>query len=286
MFEAYVSRCGRLRDRETQSAKGFFDLRGDFRRECVEALRENANVLQKLIVENYGRDGDEKAGGGGEKRFGNTGCNRAEARGVGITQSRECIDDAPDGAEKADERRDGTGGREPGHAFFGASHFFSRRDLHVGGHGLKTFEFRRLRGARCVGYLGLELAVSRSINRSERGARRGESLWIGDTASRTKDAQEIVAFATNASEESQLLKNHAPGDDRKQKKNREDGARNPASILENASEVDENDCREQINDDFPQSNENFYDFKNRSTRIYVKQRKVNTVVASGNTARR
>src|SRR5580698_7643809 len=246
MFAAYVSRCGRLRDRESQSAKGFFDLRGDFRRERVEALRENANILQKLIVENYGRDGDEKA----------------------------------------DEGRHGTGGCEPGHAFFGAADFFGGRDLHVGGHGRQALQLRRLCGAGRVGYLGLELAISRGINRSKRGTRCGESLRVGDTASRTEDAQEIIAFATYASEESQLLKNHAPGDDRKQKKNREDDARNPASILENASEVDENDCREQKDDDFPQSNENFYDFKNRSTRIYVKQRKLNVVVASGNTAPR
>jgi hypothetical protein len=286
MFAAYVSRCGRLRDRESQSAKGFFDLRGDFRRERVEALRENANILQKLIVENYGRDGDEKASCGGKKRFRNAWRDGAEAGGIGVTQARKGVDDAPDGAEKADEWRHGTGGCEPGHAFFGATDFFCGRDLHVGGHGRQALQLRRLCGAGRVGYLGLELAISRGINRSKRGTRCGESLRIGDTASRTEDAQEIIAFATYASEESQLLKNHAPGDDRKQKKNREDDARNPASILENASEVDENDCREQKDDDFPQSNENFYDFKNRSTRIYVKQRKLNVVVASGNTAPR
>src|ERR1700684_3998527 len=99
MFAAYVSRCGRLRDRESKSGKGFFDLRGDFRRERVEALRENANVLQELIVENYGRDRDEQAGGSGKKRLRNTGRDRAKACGVGVTQSGKGVDDAPNGTE-------------------------------------------------------------------------------------------------------------------------------------------------------------------------------------------
>jgi hypothetical protein len=112
----------------------------------------------------------------------------------------------------------------------------------------------------------LKFAVTRCVNRCKRGSRCGETLRIGDTTRGTEDAQKIIAFAPHTTEESELLKNHAPRDDRKQKKNRKDGARNPASILENVSEVDENDCREQKNDDFPQCAENFYDFKNRSTR--------------------
>jgi hypothetical protein len=36
--------------------KCFLDLGGDFQRKGVEALAEIANVLQELIIENYGWD--------------------------------------------------------------------------------------------------------------------------------------------------------------------------------------------------------------------------------------
>jgi hypothetical protein len=232
--------------------KGFFDLRGDFRRERVEALREHANVLQELIVENYGRDRDEKASGGGQKRFGNARRDRAKAGGISVTQARKSVDDAPDGAKKADERGNRTSGCEPGHTFFRAADFFRGRDLHVGGYGLKALEFWRLGGTGSVTDLALKLTVARCVNRSKRGTRSGEALRIGDATRCAKDAQEIIALATYAAKESELLKNHGPGDDRKQKKNRQDDARDPTGILENASEVDENDCGEQKND-FPLS---------------------------------
>jgi hypothetical protein len=45
--------------------KSFFDLRGDFQRKGVKPLRKVANVLQELIVENNGRDCDEKSRRGG-----------------------------------------------------------------------------------------------------------------------------------------------------------------------------------------------------------------------------
>src|SRR5438874_11387176 len=35
----------------SRSVERFFNLRGDFQRESVQALRKDANVLQKLIVE-------------------------------------------------------------------------------------------------------------------------------------------------------------------------------------------------------------------------------------------
>ena len=217
-------------------------MRGDFHRKRVETLRENTNVLQKLIVEDYGRDGDEETGGGGEKRFGNAGRDSAKAGGVCVAEAGKRVDDAPDGAEQAYEWRDGAGGREPGHAFFGAADFFRRGDLHVGGDGADALYLWRLGGARSVAHLALQFAVACGVDGSERGARCGESLRIGDTARGAEDAQEIIAFAADAPEESKLLKNHAPGDDRKQKKNRDDDARNPSGILENASEVDEKDC--------------------------------------------
>src|SRR5450755_298273 len=56
-----------------------FDLRGDFESKGVEALRKVANILQELIIKDYGRDGSNEAGGGGEERFGNTRSDGAKA---------------------------------------------------------------------------------------------------------------------------------------------------------------------------------------------------------------
>src|SRR4051794_39919505 len=70
-----------------RSVERFFDLRGDFQRESVQALRKNADVLQKLIVKDNRGDGDEKAGGGGQQRFGNARRNRAQAGGTGAAEA-------------------------------------------------------------------------------------------------------------------------------------------------------------------------------------------------------
>jgi hypothetical protein len=76
------------------------------------------------------------------------------------------VDDAPDGAEEADERRDAGGGREPGHAFFGAANFFGGGELHANGDGLHGFEFngRRVAGA---GDLGLEFTIAGGVDVGE-----------------------------------------------------------------------------------------------------------------------
>ena len=232
-------------------------MRGDFHRERVEALRQNSNVLQKLVVENHGRNRDEKAGGGGQKRFRDAGRYSAKTGGVRVTETGEGVNDAPDRTEQADERRYGAGRCEPRHTFFGAADFFGGSDGHVGGDSLKALQLRRLCRAGSVAHLALELAVARGIDRGERRARCGESLRIRYTARCAKDPQEIIALATDAAEESDLLKNHGPGNDGKQKKNREDDARNPTGVLQNVSEVDQNDCREQIDDVSPQYDENF-----------------------------
>ncbi len=58
--------AGRAAER---SGKCLFDLRGDFQRKGVKPLRKVANILQKLIIENYRRDGDKKARGSGQQGF-------------------------------------------------------------------------------------------------------------------------------------------------------------------------------------------------------------------------
>src|SRR5712664_713215 len=51
-------------------AKGFLDHHGYFQRKSVQALCEIADILQKMVVENNGRDCRAQSCGGGNKRFG------------------------------------------------------------------------------------------------------------------------------------------------------------------------------------------------------------------------
>ena len=63
-------------------------------------------------------------------------------------------------------------------------------------------------------------------------------MRVGNTSCRAEDAKELIAFATDLAEEAELLENHAPGDDRKEKKNRDHYAGNPTRLGQNIAEVD------------------------------------------------
>src|SRR5271165_6071276 len=115
------------------SGKGFFDLRGEFQGEGVQTLRQIANVLQEMVISDKGGDGREKAGGGGDKRFGDAGSDGAEARSARRAEAGEGINDAPNGAKQSDERSNARRSGKPGHSFFDAANFFRRSELH--GHG-------------------------------------------------------------------------------------------------------------------------------------------------------
>jgi len=115
-----------------------FDLGGEFEGEVVQALRQIANVLQEIVVGDEGRNGSEEAGGGGDEGFGDAGSNRPEAGSAGGAETREGVNDAPNGAEEANERSDAGGGSQPGHAFFDATNFFGRSELHGDGDSLEA----------------------------------------------------------------------------------------------------------------------------------------------------
>src|SRR5882724_1193814 len=68
--------------------KRFFNLGGDFQRERVQSLPEIANILQKLIVENDGRDRRGEAGGGGHQGFRDAGSYRSKACSAGAASLR------------------------------------------------------------------------------------------------------------------------------------------------------------------------------------------------------
>jgi len=123
--------------------KGLFDLGGELEGEGVEPLRQIANVLEEIVVGDECGDRGEKTGRGGDEGFGNARGDRTETSGAGAAKPGEGVNDAPDGAEKADEGGDACGGGEPGHAFFHAADFVGGGELHTDGDGLKRFQFRR-----------------------------------------------------------------------------------------------------------------------------------------------
>jgi len=83
--------------------------------------------------------------------------------------------------------------------------------------------------------LTLQFAEAGGVDGSKRRARGGERLRIGDAARGSKDAQELIALAANASEHADLLEDHGPGDDGEEKKKGEHAARDHAGVGENAS---------------------------------------------------
>lgn len=91
-------------DRETL-IKSLFDLGREFKSKSIQALGEVADILQKMIIEDYGRDGGAQSRGRGYKRFRDTGSNSAEAGGPGGAKTGKGVNDAPDGSEEADEGR-------------------------------------------------------------------------------------------------------------------------------------------------------------------------------------
>src|SRR6266849_3153487 len=181
-------------------AEGFFDLRGNFQREGVQPLSQVFNILQELVVENNRRDCCCKSRGGGQQSFGDARRHGTKARRAGVSQPGERVDDAPDGAEQADERSDRAGGRQPGHAFFHAAYFFGRRHLHVCRDRREALQFWRMRIARLAADLALQFAISRSVDRSEGRASGGKRLWIGNAARGAEDAQKLIALAADAAE--------------------------------------------------------------------------------------
>ena len=216
--------------------KGFFDLGGDFERKRVETLTEIANLLQKLVVENNGWNGGEKSGGGGDKGFGDARRDRAKAGGACIAETGEGVDDAPNGAEKADEGCDGAGGGEPGHALFDATNFVGGGELHADLHGVKAFELAGRMGI-AGRKLALEFAKTGGVDGGEGRAGGRKGLRVGDTTGGAEDAEELVAFATDAAEETGFLQDHGPGNDGKNGEQKQNAAGNQSCLRQDAEEI-------------------------------------------------
>lgn len=244
-----------------RSRERFFDLGPDFQRKRIETLREFTDILQELVIKNDGWDGDEEAGGRGDKRFRDAGGHCAQAGGARIAETGKGINNAPDSPEQSDKRRDGTGGSEPRHALFDAANLFTGSKLHANGDGLKAFQFSsRLRVAGS--HLAKKFAIARGIHGSERRAGGGNSLWIGDAFGGAEDADKLITLTAKASKETKLLEDHGPGDDGKDSEQYQNSANKPAGFSQDTAEIsDENRC-EQGNDATSLLEINFRHFRN------------------------
>src|SRR6266702_172642 len=147
--------------------KHLLHLRGYFQRKSVQPLREIPNILQKLIVEDNRRNRRRKARRGGHKGLRDAGRHRAKAGGSGAAKTRERIDNPPHSSKETDEWRYRSGGSQPRHAFFDATHLVGRSDLHAHGHGLQTFQFGWMRVTRDAPHLALQFAITRRVHRGE-----------------------------------------------------------------------------------------------------------------------
>ena len=228
--------------------ESLFDLGADFEREGVQALAEFANVLEKLVVENDGGNGDEEAGGSSDQSFGDARSYGAEASGAGIAEAGEGVNDAPDGAEKADERSDGAGGGQPGHALFDAAHFFCGGELHVDGDGLEAFHFAGGLGIASAG-LTEQFAIAGGIDRGKRRAGGSDGLRIGDAAGGAEDAEKLVTLPTNAAEKTNFLENHRPGNNGENAQQYQNAAGYRSGLCKDAAQVGDEQRCEQENDE-------------------------------------
>src|SRR5437879_1604038 len=84
---------------------------------------------------------------------------------------------------------------------------------------------------------------------------------------RPENAKEFVAFPPDAAEHPELLQDHGPGNDGKEKQEQEDDARNQTSLLENFKEIGDKNRGEQKNDVPLSENKIFSGRSKRSTRI-------------------
>ena len=209
---------------------------GELERKGVETLSKIADVLEKMVVGDQRRDGREESGGGGDEGLGDAGSNGTKTGGAGGAEAGEGVNDAPDRAEQTDERSDAGGGREPRHAFFDAADFVGSGELHADRDGLERFD-PRVRIVAFARDLRLKFTVAGSINVRERRAGGDDALRIGHTLGGAKDFQELVRLTANAAEDSKLLENQSPGNEREKKKKQENSTGDKASLLENVENV-------------------------------------------------
>jgi hypothetical protein len=254
------------------SGESLFNLRSKFKSKSIQTLSKIANVLQKIVVGNERWDGRQQAGRGGHQGFGDPGSHGAKAGSAGGTKTGKSVNDAPDGAKKANEGCDASGGGEPGHTLFGAAHLFGGGKLHADGDGLHAFELWG-RGIAGAGELALQFAVAGSVDVGEGRASGNQALRIGHAFGGPEDSEELVTFSTDAAKQADLLENERPGNQREEEKKAKNAACDPASLRENIENVADVECGQQENNVSPSWKRNFYQHEQRSTRVERGQKK-------------
>jgi hypothetical protein len=87
------------------------------RRESVELMGDGADGRDHEVVGEHGGNGDQEANHRRDEGPGDARSHGGQARGVGPGDAGEGFHDAPDRAQKADERTSRHGGRENNHSF-------------------------------------------------------------------------------------------------------------------------------------------------------------------------
>ena len=85
--------------------------------------------MKIVVVGNHRGNGGEQPSGRRNQRLGDAGCHGAEGGSASRSQSVKRVDNAPDGTEQSDERRDGAGSGEPRQPTLKARQLFGRCDL-------------------------------------------------------------------------------------------------------------------------------------------------------------
>jgi hypothetical protein len=73
-------------------------------------------------------------------------------------------------------------------------------------------------------------------------------LGVGYASRGAENAQKLVTLAADAAEHSQLLQNHGPGNDGKEKKKQKNAASDQAGLRKNVSEIGGKNRGERKND--------------------------------------
>src|SRR5258707_5135652 len=163
-----------------------FDGVEELAAEVVQAGCELAQTGGELVISDNRRDSDDEAGGGGDEGLRDAGGDGEEGCCAGGDEAVEGVDDTHDGAEEADERRDGGDGGEPGHATL------DRGERFTGGCLGGAFERGRIAGHAASAILPLVLVV----DLAEDGDERAGLELLGDSG----DFAEPCRFAEGAKE--------------------------------------------------------------------------------------
>lgn len=93
----------------------------------------------------------------------------------------------------------------------------------------------------------MQFTITEGVHGSVWGTSLRQGLGIGDSVSGAEDAEKLVAFAFDATEETYFLENHGPRDDGEDQQKRENSTGDRSGLFENAADVGQKERSEQKN---------------------------------------